>query len=330
MPLPPPPADALTRSGKPTASAASLSLPSWSPSSSVRPGTTGTSASCIRRACLDLRAHRADRRGRRADPDQPGVHDRSSEVGVLGEEAVARVDGVGARALRGLDDRRRRAGRTPRAWRPPARPRVGLAHERRVRVGLRVHRDRRDAELAAGAEDAPGDLAAVGDEQAVDDALVAHIRKTPKPLGAPHLRRCGTTLSAMPSTVRVSRGSMIAVVVAARRVAQRRRLAPRSAPRPPRACSAACSSSISLAARRRRAARATMSTARRPAAAGPITADCAFGQENRNRGSVRRGRTSRSSPRRRSRRRSARGAAPSSSTTALIIFAPSLMIPPCS
>ena len=33
--------------------------------------------------------------GRRADPDQPGVDDGLGERGVLGEEAVAGVDGVG-------------------------------------------------------------------------------------------------------------------------------------------------------------------------------------------------------------------------------------------
>ena len=36
--------------------------------------------------------------GRRADPDEAGVDDGLGEVGVLGEEAVAGVHGVGAGA----------------------------------------------------------------------------------------------------------------------------------------------------------------------------------------------------------------------------------------
>ena len=48
---------------------------------------------------LDLVAERLDRRRRRADPGQPGVDHGLGEVGVLGEEAVARVHGVGAGLL---------------------------------------------------------------------------------------------------------------------------------------------------------------------------------------------------------------------------------------
>jgi hypothetical protein len=41
---------------------------------------------------------------------------------------------------------------------------IGIAHVQRGAVALRVHRDRRQAELAAGARDPDGDLAAVGDQ----------------------------------------------------------------------------------------------------------------------------------------------------------------------
>ena len=40
--------------------------------------------------------------GLRADPDQPGVDDGLGEVGVLRQEAVAGVDGVGAGLGRGV------------------------------------------------------------------------------------------------------------------------------------------------------------------------------------------------------------------------------------
>ena len=41
---------------------------------------------------------------------------------------------------------------------------VGEAHVQRLAVGLGVHGDRLDAELAAGADDAQRDLAAIGDQ----------------------------------------------------------------------------------------------------------------------------------------------------------------------
>ncbi|GAA3980745.1 hypothetical protein GCM10022232_11050 [Streptomyces plumbiresistens] len=63
--------------------------------------------------------------------------------------------------------------------------RVGHARVERVPVGVRVHGDRADAQLAAGAEDAAGDLATVGDQQRSDHGEVLHIRKTPKPPRAP-------------------------------------------------------------------------------------------------------------------------------------------------
>jgi hypothetical protein len=52
---------------------------------------------------LDLRAHRGDRGRRRPDPDEAGVQHRLREVGVLRQEAVAGVDGVGAGGARGVD-----------------------------------------------------------------------------------------------------------------------------------------------------------------------------------------------------------------------------------
>ena len=41
---------------------------------------------------------------------------------------------------------------------------VGQLHGQRVGVGLGMDHDRADAELTAGADDAQGDLAAVGDQ----------------------------------------------------------------------------------------------------------------------------------------------------------------------
>ena len=52
-----------------------------------------------------LRAHRADRRRRRADEDEARRRAGRGEVFVLGQEAVARMDRLRAGGLRGVDDR---------------------------------------------------------------------------------------------------------------------------------------------------------------------------------------------------------------------------------
>ena len=53
---------------------------------------------------VDLRGHHRDDLGGRADPGQPGVGDRRGEVGVLGQEAVAGMDRVGAGLAGRRDD----------------------------------------------------------------------------------------------------------------------------------------------------------------------------------------------------------------------------------
>jgi hypothetical protein len=99
------------------------------------------------------------------DPGQPGVDHRAGEVGVLGQEAVAGVDGVGARRAGGLDQQvAAQVGLGGRVARAAAR-RVGLAT-----CGASASASENTAtvampSVAAGAEDAAGDLAAVGDQQ---------------------------------------------------------------------------------------------------------------------------------------------------------------------
>ena len=56
---------------------------------------------------------------------------------------------------------------------------VGLTHERHRGVGVAEHHHGRHREVAAGADDAALDLAAVGDEQGVDAGHGDHIRNTP-------------------------------------------------------------------------------------------------------------------------------------------------------
>ena len=155
MPRPPPPADALTSSGR----SASVGLVGR-----LQGRDAGRPHQLLG---VDLRAHRVDRLGRRADPGQPGADDRAGEVGVLGQEAVAGVDRVGAGRLgRGQDRVDVEVGLGRGVAGQPYGD-VGLADVRQPGVGVGVDRDRRDAERAAGAEDPGRDLGPVGDQQSL-------------------------------------------------------------------------------------------------------------------------------------------------------------------
>ena len=98
-----------------------------------------------------------------------------ANFGVLGEKAVARVDRVGAGDLGGGDDRRDVEVALRRAARADAHRLVGEAHVERARVGLGVHGDGADAELAARADDAQRDLAAVRDEDLLEQRALAQL-----------------------------------------------------------------------------------------------------------------------------------------------------------
>ena len=128
-----------------------------------------------------LVAHDPDRLGRRADEGEAAALDALGEVGVLGQEAVAGMDRLGVGHLGGGDDRRHVEVALRGRRRADADRLVGELHVLRVAVGLRIDDDRLDAELAAGALDAQGDLAAVGDQ----DLLEHRQPPVPKRRGAP-------------------------------------------------------------------------------------------------------------------------------------------------
>ena len=113
-----------------------------------------------------LVAHRADGFSRRPDEDEAGLRGGLGEIGVLSEKAVTGVDRPGARRPGRLDDRGdRQIGLRGRGG-ADANGGVGEAHMRGVRVGVGIDGDGAEALGARGADDAAGDLAAVGDEQA--------------------------------------------------------------------------------------------------------------------------------------------------------------------
>ena len=108
--------------------------------------------------------HRAYRVGGRTDEDDAGFGASLGEGGVFGQEAVTRVDRLGARASGRLEDgvdpqialaRRRQADTVGL---------VGHLDVQRARVGIGVDGDGAHAQPPGSTNDAAGDLAAVGDE----------------------------------------------------------------------------------------------------------------------------------------------------------------------
>ena len=84
---------------------------------------------------------------------------------------------------------------------------VGFGHMRTLGVGVGVDRDGADTETSAGRENTAGDLATVGDQNTGDHGMLRYIRKTPK-FDAPWIGPLAIADRHIPSTVRVSRGSM--------------------------------------------------------------------------------------------------------------------------
>jgi hypothetical protein len=126
------------------------------------------------RARRVLEAERPDVIRRRSDERDARALAARRELGVLGQEAVAGVDRLGAGAVGRLQDpigvqvavRRRRAADRDRL--------VGGGDVQRARVGLGVDRHRSDAHAPQRAQDADRDRAPVGDED-----LAEHRRGQP-------------------------------------------------------------------------------------------------------------------------------------------------------
>ncbi len=112
-----------------------------------------------------LQTHGLDAFGLGPDPDQPCIDHGLREIGVFRQEAVARMDRLGARVLRRLDDdiaaqiafSGRRGSDMHRL--------VCLAYVQRLCIGIRIDRDGRHPHLAGSTDDAAGDFAAIGDEE---------------------------------------------------------------------------------------------------------------------------------------------------------------------
>ncbi len=115
-----------------------------------------------------LVAHRTDRLGGGAHKDEAVVGADLGEAVILGQEAVAGVDGIGAAGGGGRQDVGNvqvalRAGRLTHAH-----GLIGQLHMQGVAVHGAVNRHGGNAEFPTGAQDAEGDLAAVGDQHFAD------------------------------------------------------------------------------------------------------------------------------------------------------------------
>ena len=144
----------------------------------------------LRRGLLgfDLVAHRGDRIGVRPDEHDAGRLQRARECLALGEKAVARMHRLRAGLLAGGDDLVDQQIALGRSRRADMHRLVRHLDMQRVAVGVGIDRDCRDPHLAGCLDDPAGDLAAIGDQDALEH--VALIRT-----GSLALRRCSTKVN---------------------------------------------------------------------------------------------------------------------------------------
>ncbi len=124
----------------------------------------------------DLVTQVPDRLRRRADPGQAGIQDGLGEVGVLGQEAVPRMD----RVRSGLRCRGEDLAHVEVAGGGGVTTqRVGLvgdADMQRVTVRVRVDRHTGDPRIPARTSDADSDFATIGDEHLAHDGSLLETR----------------------------------------------------------------------------------------------------------------------------------------------------------
>ena len=131
-----------------------------------------------------FRPHRPDGVRRRADEDEAGAGRALREFGVLGEEAVAGMNGLRAGAPRRVDERVDIEIARLRPRRADAHALVCRPHMGRARVRLGMHGDDAKPHAPGGRGDAAGDLAPIGDQQPPEhDASIPRNgpRKAPPP-----------------------------------------------------------------------------------------------------------------------------------------------------
>ena len=121
---------------------------------------------------FDLVAHRGDGIRRRADEDDALGVQRLAEAFALGEEAIARMDGVGAGRLAGLDDLVGQQIGLGGGRRADMDGFIGHQHMRRAGVGIGIDRDGLDAHLLGRARDTARNFATVRDQDLGDGHVI--------------------------------------------------------------------------------------------------------------------------------------------------------------
>jgi len=151
MPRPPPPAAAFTSTGKPISRAAESA--SASEATPPRRSRHDGNAEALGRAlCFDLVAHQPDMFGLGANEMHTVLDEDFGKARILGEEAVARMHGVGAGDLACGDQRRNIEIAVARGRRPDADAFVGEPDMHGIGVRRRMNRNGRNAEILAGAQ----------------------------------------------------------------------------------------------------------------------------------------------------------------------------------
>ena len=119
-------------------------------------------------AGLDLVAQSVDHGRRGTEPCDTGVLDGACKLGVLRQEAVARVNRIRARLQRDRQDLLTVQVRRGRIVATQGQGLVGLARMWRCHVLISVNRDRCDAHVGGRAAHAQSDFATVGDEDSIN------------------------------------------------------------------------------------------------------------------------------------------------------------------
>src|SRR6185295_16410995 len=143
-----------------------------------------------------LVAHGPDVLGLRADEGDVVRGQDLGKARVLGQEAVTRMDRVGAGDLAGCDQGRDVEIAVAGGRRTDAHALVGEPHMHGVGVGGRVDGDGRDAEFLGGAQNPQRDLAPIGDEDFVEHRYSITSRASPYSTGWPSSMKTAVTVPA--------------------------------------------------------------------------------------------------------------------------------------
>jgi hypothetical protein len=131
---------------------------------------------------LDLVAERSQRRRRRPDERRASRGDRLRKLGAFAAQPVSGVNGVGTGVVNGRDQRVDTEVTLLDRCRADSDGFVGERHVGRHHVGVRKHRDARDAQTLRSLQNTAGDFAAICHQQLLERQRHARPR-APRPSG---------------------------------------------------------------------------------------------------------------------------------------------------